>query len=477
MKTKALFIILMLMATGLKAQQITGDWYGLLDVQGIKLRIVFHIEKHNEVLISTMDSPDQNAAGLPVDETTFTNNEIFFNAKSLGIAYKGIVNRNIDTIQGTFIQGPAELQLILTRNEPVKKMVRRPQDPMDFLYYREDVVFSNAKAGIELAGTLTLPKDKKVKRIVILISGSGPQNRDEEVAAFNHRPFLVWSDYLTRQGIGVLRYDDRGVGQSTGDLSNATTADFSDDAEAALDYLLSRTDLNNVQIGLLGHSEGGMIASMVAARNKNVRFVILLAAPGVPIDQLLIEQMNSAALENVPEDIIKLNIATMKRILAYLKENKDVASSGRESGKDSDDAFINGLKDILTEEINKYPREALEGASVEEVVNQQLSVQAGKWFRFFATYIPSDYLTKVECPVLAINGTLDCQVKWDSNLGGIEEALRKANNKNFEIVPMEGLNHLLQKANTGAISEYVQIEETINPVALKKVSDWISGLQ
>lgn len=478
MKTLSISIILIFSSILSFSQDIAGKWNGLLKIQNTQLRIVFNINKTDSGYSATMDSPDQNAKGLPIDETTFKDNELFLNAKSMGISYKGILNYTVDTINGTFVQGAAKLNLTLTRNKQKKEVIKRPQDPTYFPYYQEDIIFVNKKANIKLAGTLTLPKDKKVENIVILISGSGPQNRDEEVASFNHRPFLVWSDWLTKQGIGVLRYDDRGVGKSTGNFDNSTSADFADDAEAAVDYILGRKDLKNVKIGLMGHSEGGIIAPMVASRNKNVKFVVLLAAPGLPIDQLLLQQIeDNDILEKVPTDISKLNIQTTKKVLAYLKKNKDVKSVGWEFGKENDDAFLKGLKDILITELKKYPSEAIEGTSIDDIVEQQLKTNTGKWFRYFATFIPSDYLEKVTCPVLALNGTLDCQVRCTSNLEAIKKALIKAKNNNFEVVPMEGMNHILQKAKTGAISEYSQIEETINPIALKKVSDWINNLK
>lgn len=475
MKKKILLIILALVATGLQAQKITGDWYGLLEVQGTQLKIIYHIEQNNEVLTSTMDSPDQNATGLPIDETTLLNNELFLNAKSMGITYRGIVNKNMDTIRGSFVQGAVELPLILTRTESEKKIISRPQDPTDYPYYKEDVVFNNAIDGIELAGTLTLPKDKKVTKIVILISGSGPQNRDEEVAAFNHRPFLVWSDWLTKQGIGVLRYDDRGVGESSGIFDDATSADFANDTEAAVKYILTRDDLENVSIGLMGHSEGGIIAPMVASRNKNIKFIVLLAGPGLPIDQLLLQQIEDiAALEKIPADVSKLNIETTKKMLDYLKEHKDTTYIGREFVKADIEA---GLREILKTELEKYPEEALEGVSVDEIIQREIKTHTGNWFRFFATYDPAVALEKVTCPVLALNGTLDSQVRCTTNLDAINKALIKAKNNNFEVVQMEGLNHMMQKAMTGAVSEYGKIEETVNPVALKKVSDWINNLK
>lgn len=475
MRILAFTIILVFFPILIFSQNITGQWNGILKVQNTQLRIVYNILETDSGYTATMDSPDQNAKGLPIDETTFMDNELFLNASSMGFSYKGVVNTTTDTIKGIFMQGAAKLDLVLTRNEQEKELISRPQDPTHFSYYQEDIVFENKKADIKLAGTLTLPKDKKANKIVILISGSGPQNRDEEVATFNHRPFLVWSDWLTKQGIGVLRYDDRGVGKSTGDFKNASSADFADDTEAAVEYILSRNDLKDLSIGLLGHSEGGIIAPMVASRNKNVNFIVLLAGPGIPIDKLLIEQIeDNGKLENVPADILSLNIETTKKMLNYLKEHKDVNFVGWKFGKED---IENGLRELLKTELDKYPKEALEGTSIEDIIKREVKTHSSNWFRFFATYDPADELEKVTCPVLAINGSLDCQVRCDSNLDAIKEALEKADNKNFEIAKMEGLNHLLQKAKTGSVSEYGQINETVNTEALIKVSEWINKLK
>ena len=230
-----------------------------------------------------MDSPDQGARGLPTDKTTVTGNQLTIEASTYKIKYMGTFLPDRPQIKGTFLQGEGSLPLNLGRTQsavPAAPIVARPQDPKDFPYKQEDVTFTNPKGGNQLAGTLTpLPADGKATKIVILITGSGPQNRNEELTAVNHRPFLVWSDWLTRNGIAVLRFDDRGVAKSTGNFTTATSADFADDAEAAVTYIQSRADLKGLSIGLMGHSEGGMIAPIVASRNKAVKFIVLLAAP------------------------------------------------------------------------------------------------------------------------------------------------------------------------------------------------------
>lgn len=291
MKKLNLTLILLLAFTTMQAQNIVGDWYGTLNVQATKLHLVFHISKNAEAYSSTMDSPDQNAFGLATDGTAFSNNQLTIQAAKFGLKYTGTFKADSNNISGTFTQGPVNVPLTLSHEKPTAALPpeARPQDPKDFPYKQEQVYFINSKAGDKLAGTLTLPAGK-VSKVVVLISGSGPQDRNEEVKQFNHRPFLVWSDWLTRQGIAVLRYDDRGIGHSTGNFNLATSADFADDAEAAVNYIKSRADLKNLSVGLMGHSEGGMIAPVVASRNKQVDFIVLLAGPGTPITELMLQQ-------------------------------------------------------------------------------------------------------------------------------------------------------------------------------------------
>ncbi|WP_316812969.1 alpha/beta hydrolase family protein [Pedobacter heparinus] len=343
----------------------------------------------------------------------------------------------------------------------------RPQDPKDFPYKQEEVTFTNPTGGHSLSGTLSLPANGKASKIVILITGSGPQNRNAELAPYNHRPFLVLSDYLTRQGIAVLRYDDRGVGKSTGVFAKATTADFADDAEAAVNYIFSRADLKNMAIGLAGHSEGGMIAPIVASRNPKVKFVVLMAAPGIPVYQLYAQQIDNAMkLAGTPADEAAKKMATNLRIFTAMKDAAELPM---------EQAALT-VELALRKEFDLLPVEALDSETKATVIQHTLSNYRTPWFRYFIGFDPAIYLTKVKCPVLAINGSLDFQVAPTENLAGIKTAMEKAGNKKFEIVPMEGLNHLFQKAATGAASEYGHIKETFNPAALQKISAWINGI-
>ena len=448
------------------AQDIVGSWYGALDIQGTKLRIVFHIEKTDNGYSTKMDSPDQGATGLPSDETTWADQTLTIKATTLGMQYTAKMENG--KLSGTFSQGGMQLPLSLERKEGKEedKPKPRPQDPKDFPYHQEEVEFYNKADNVKLAGTLTLPRNQKVEKVVLLVSGSGPQNRNEELLGdYNHRPFLVLSDYLTRQGIGVLRYDDRGVGESTGNRAISTIEDFAEDAEAGMLYLEGRKDLKNAQIGIVGHSEGGMVAPMVASRNKSVDFIVLLAGPGMDIDEaLMVQSLLIARSEGAPEELVQAGQKVNKEIYSFIKKNKD--QSPDKLRPEVEKIFERGLTYFPEEEQVKFKESG-------KTFEKEAATVLTPWFIHFISFEPSVYLSKVKVPVLALNGTLDLQVEVKGNLEAIEKALKKAGNKNVEIVALEGLNHLFQKATTGAVSEYGQIEETFHEPVMAQISDWI----
>ena len=445
------------------AQTIAGTWYGVLKMPGGSVHLIFHIAQNGDVYSSTMDSPDQNANGLAADHTDFAANKITIDMGKYGIKYKGIFKPDSNLVAGTFIQGPYQLPLNLSSDSSLKPT--RPQDPKDFPYKQEEVSFTNPKGSDTLAGTLTLPADGKASKIVILVTGSGPQNRNEEL--FNHRPFLVWSDWLTRNGIAVLRYDDRGIAKSTGNFHGATTADFADDVEAAIGYIKSRPDLKWLSIGLMGHSEGGIIAPLIASRNKAVKFVVMLAGPGVPIPEMMAKQYTDQLhLMGASDEVIKLNNATNAKLYAATLTYKQLPYA----------AYKVKLDTILYHEYRNYPPGSLGNAKLDDIVNAAVAQFADPWWRYFSTINPADYLTKVTCPVLAINGTLDMQVNSEIDLTGIKKDLDAAGNKHHQEIALPGLNHLMQKAKTGSVNEYGQIEETVDPIALQTVTEWIKQL-
>lgn len=459
MRRVIFFLLTFFTSITINAQDITGQWNGLLKVQGMQLRLVFNVTKTDDGYNSTMDSPDQGAKDIPVTITTFEDPNISFEIKNAGIEYKGELED--DKISGTFKQGGQKFPMDLSRDSIKKVEVKRPQEPKEpYPYYSEDVTFKNSKAGISLAGTLTLPKKKGKYPVVVLISGSGPQNRNEEL--LGHKPFLVISDYLTRNGIGVLRYDDRGVGKSTGEFEAATSADFATDVESAVEYLKTRKEVDKKNIGLIGHSEGGIIAPMVAAESDDVSFIVLLAGTGIPGDQLLLMQQ---------ELIWRASGMAEEKIEKSVQDNKEhfervVISSNREE-------LIVDLTNSLSETIEKDTSQIPEGMTKEEFVEMLVDQVSSPWMYYFLRYNPAPTLEKVNCPVLAINGEKDLQVPPKENLEAIENALKKGGNNQVTTQELENLNHLFQESDTGSPDEYASIEQTFSPIALEVVLEWI----
>ncbi len=433
-----------------KPSDIDGTWMGSLDTGTIKLRIVLHIVNTEDGLTATLDSPDQGAKGLPVTSVTRDGAALKMEAKQLGGVFEGKIAADRSLIEGTWTQGGANLPLVL---KPVKDQSelerKRPQNPTKpYPYREEEVSYENKVQNVTLAATLTLPQGKGPFPGVLLITGSGPQDRNESL--LGHKPFLVLSDYLTRKEIAVLRADDRGTGKSTGNFATATTADFATDAEAGIAYLKTRSEIDPHRIGLIGHSEGGIIAPMVAARNPDVAFIVMMAGSGVPGDQILpaqlqaIEEAGGKSHEEAAKDA-----AHEREVLTLVETEKDEA--------------------VLEKEL----REKISGEEPEPQIGAQIKTLTSPWFRYFLTYDPATALRKVTCPVLAINGEKDTQVPPKQNLPAIRTALEQAGNKHFEADELPGLNHLFQTAKTGSPAEYAQIEETISPVALDRMASWI----
>ena len=440
---------------GFAQQEITGDWYGQLNVQGMQLQLIFHIAHGENGYTTTMDSPDQGANGIPVSETNFANDSLHLNLTALNAAYKGRLQDSL-SISGKFSQNGLNFPLNLSRKQKSKtakaEAPKRPQEPKEpFPYVSEEVKFDNKKAKVSLAGTLTLPRKTGTFPAVILISGSGPQNRNEEL--MGHKPFLVIADYLTRNGIAVLRYDDRGVGESTGKFKGATTYDFAADAKAAIAYLKSRSEIDPDKIGLIGHSEGGMIAPLIASEDKSIDFVVLLAAPGLPIDKMMLLQKKGIEKKmGVPEAQINAGQKMNSELFALVKSSK--------SG-----AVQTNLESYLT----------THGIADDASRTQILQTFEDPWMQTFLKYDPQPVLEKIDCPVLALNGSKDLQVPATENLEAIRTAFSKSGNKNVTIKELPGLNHLFQHADTGLPSEYAEIEETFSPQTLQLIKGWILG--
>jgi len=435
-----------------KKADIDGDWLGTLEVGGAKLRLQFHITSTPEGFHATVDSLDQGAMAMPASAVTRGGSKLQVELKQINGSFSGTIDKDLTTIDGSWNQNGASAALVLKRvTNPTKELAMpvRPQDPVKpYPYHEEDVVYDNKSAGNKLAATLTLPQGKGPFPAVVLITGSGPQDRDESL--LGHRPFLVLADYLTRKGIVVLRADDRGIGKSTGTFATATTTDFATDAEAGIAYLKTRPEVNAHKIGLIGHSEGGIIAPMVAARNHDVAFIVMMAGSGVPGDEIIVEQLRLIMeAGGAPHDAAEKQAATEREILALVKQESDSAA----------------LEKKLRDKLAGTVPEAQVGAAIRQVNTP--------WMRYFISYDPAIALRQVTCPTLAINGEKDLQVPPKQNLPAIRKALETAGNKNAEVDELPGLNHLFQTATTGSPNEYAQISETISPVALEKITDWI----
>ena len=411
------------------AQQISGTWNGQLDLQVMKLGIVFHFDEGK----CSIDSPDQGAKGIAGEVKELSERRVDVAFPSIAAAFSGDLQDG--KIVGTFRQMGRELPLTLKPGDIVRQ---RPQTPLPpYPYATREVTFKNDAAHATLAGTLTLPADfeaQKSRPVVLMVTGSGLQNRDEEI--FDHKPFAVIADYLARHGIASLRYDDRGFGQSTGEVANATTADFAEDAEAGIRFLRTMifSEKNGrktrekplfSKVGILGHSEGGSVAFMLGAKQA-VDFIVALAAPGIKGDTLLVEQTN--ALLELSGQPAKMSLKQMRLTMAMQETNP--------------------------------------------------------WYEFFTEYDPAADIAATRCPVFALNGSLDKQVLPESNLNAIYnlqltiyDSTPNIQHPSPKIKLYPGLNHLFQHAKTGATTEYNSIEETISEEVLRDIAEWIGGLK
>ena len=449
---KLIFIPCLLMYISTFSQSVIGNWEGVLTVQTMQLKLIFNINNTDKGLVSTMDSPDQGAKGIPVTAIDFENNILKLKIDNANIAYEGILKTK-DTIIGNFVQSGQSFPLILIKKGENTTEIRYQEPSKPYSYHSENIFFDNEEDSVRLSGTLTLPSNKGKFPVVILITGSGPQNRDEEL--FNHKPFLVLADHLTKKGIAVLRFDDRGVGKSTGTFGNATTMNFATDVESAIQYLKTRKEIKKKKIGLIGHSEGGVIASIVANSSDDVDFIVLLASPGLRGDKLMLLQKKK--IEN-QSGMSELEISKGQEIFNDIYEL--ILSSETSNQKLNDD-----INNILT---LKYDSQ-LTANQIENLSNQLTS----PWMYYFLKFDVKTSLMNVKCPVLALNGEKDLQVPSKENLKAIKNALIKGNNDNGTIKELPNLNHLFQECVTGLPNEYAKIEQTFSPIALNEITNWL----
>ena len=488
-KTVCLLSILLAYAVT-SAQDITGVWNGSLHVQLKEIPIVFHIARDSGgKLIATFDSPSQNAFNLPISEVITKADSVIVMIAILNGKYAGILGGDKKVIDGQWFQGGGSLPLTVTKTSDTAtvKQRQRPQTPTPpFPYQTRDVEYWNADKSIQYGATLTFPgadqgnggtvqgnasagpgnPDKKTFPAVILITGSGQQDRDETL--LGHKPFAVIADQLTRKGFLVLRVDDRGIGKTTGDFSKATSLDFVKDVEAGLDFLETQPEVNKEKIGLIGHSEGGMIAPIVAGERKDVQFIVLLAAPGIPIVDLMQEQSAAVSVAEGRTPAEAKASATLLRIIwDEVKKNQDTATTFQNIrmrigawAKTVDTATLAKIRSR-----NTIP--------IDEQIRQAMDAMGTVWYRYFMAFNPQPYLQKLHCKVLALNGSKDVQVIASSNLAGIRAALQKSDSRQYDVIELPGLNHLFQTCTRCSPSEYEDLEETFSPKAIGIMNDWL----
>jgi uncharacterized protein len=441
---------------------LDGIWVGVVVVSGIKVRLILRVAQNPAGPLSArLDVPDQGASDLPVESITVEGQIVRFQASNLG-TYEGTLSNDASEIVGELKQGPTTLLITFKRVDKVPTLAR-PQDPQKpYPYVEEEVSYENKADAVKLAGTLTLPRTKGPFPAVVLITGSGSQDRNETTAG--HRPFLVLADHLTRLGIAVLRVDDRGVGGSSRGSDIATSENYAKDVLAGVEFLKSRAEINPRQIGLIGHSEGGMIAPMAAIASRDVSFIVMMAGTGLPGDEVIALQTDLLLKTQGAEDEgRRLTRDLFAEVFGILKKKDDSATAEKQ------------IRETLAAKTAAMTEAQRKGMSqMLAVIDTQLKqFYLSEWFRFFLRYDPRPTLRQVKVPVLAINGDKDLQATPNENLDAIAAALKEGGNKDFSIVRLPQLNHLFQTSQTGLPTEYGEIEETISPIVLKTISDWI----
>lgn len=437
-------------------------WIGELNAGVTKLRILIHLGKNAEKKdIATFDSLDQNQKGIAFDVVTVDEKKVKLELKAAGIVYEGTFSADRKELSGSWKQGliPLTLKLKPIDVEPEAKRPQTPKGP--FPYDEHQVTYDSLAPDVKLAGTLTVPKTKGPHPAVLLITGSGSQDRDETI--FEHKPFWVIADHLTRRGIAVLRVDDRGVGGSKGTL-DASSADFAEDVKAGIEFLKTRTEIDSKKIGLLGHSEGGMIALMIAAEKKDVAFIVLLAGSAFPGSTILFQQTEAILkASGVPDKDRETQRQIQEKVYKIVSTTADNAAAQK------------AMKEVVAEVVKSLDSETQKTLKENEAAtSSNYAVLTSRWFRFFLDYDPAKAAEKVTCSVLALNGENDLQVLPKENLGSLENALKKGGNSDFTIRQYPKLNHLFQTSESGHVSEYGRIEETISPKVLEDIGDWIS---
>ena len=440
---------------------VNGRWDGAISIMGSELGITVVFDALGEELSARIDIPQQGAAGLALTNVRYEHPSVHFELPAgQGTAvFDG--QRAVDSIGGTFTQAGYEGTFSLSRSEaPVEEPAEEEPPPP---YVEEEVTFRNGD--ITLAGTLTTPPAGAPFPAAVLITGSGPQNRDEEL--FGFKPFRIIADHFTRNGIAVLRYDDRGVGGSTGNVSESTSEDFAGDVVEAVKVLAARDDIASNRIGLVGHSEGGIVAPMVAANSENVAFIVLMAGTSVTGEEILFAQGDAIMRANGATDAqLQTQRETQSKMFDVMRTGEGMAELEAD------------VRAQVRAGIDSLPAEQRAGiadvdAAIDAQVNGQLDAVRSQWFRFFLDYDPALALEKVDVPVLALFGELDLQVPPEVNKGPMEEALARSGNGDVTFFTFPRANHLFLTATTGSPNEYPTMEKVFVPGFLEMMSEWI----
>lgn len=445
-----------------EGHDISGSWEGALSISGQSLPLIFHI---NHDLTATMDSPAQGANHIPIKSVSIEGQTVTISVEVAQATFEGKLDSKNNSIEGHWNQGTNKLPLLLKKaKKALKSVINRPQHPSPpFQYLVEEVKFQNHAQNIELAGTLTLPSSTGEYPAVVLISGSGPQDRDQTF--MGHKTFLVIADYLTRQGIAVLRFDDRGVGLSSGDFASATSADFAQDVSAAVDYLSSHNNIAENGIGLIGHSEGGLIAPITANENPNVSFITLLAGPGQTGNDISIWQIKT---------ILHANGLSLEAATAGSEITRALNSTVMNNTyKDALESELLSTYDMKWQALSDAVKAEIQAIGGGNLPKARIEVLSSNWTKYFLQHDPKTYLENLDIPVLAIHGDKDTQMDMDLNLSKIRHALQEQSHPLSKVEKISGVNHLFQRADSGLMSEYAQIEETMSPVVLEMLGNWV----
>ncbi len=463
---KVLLILLCMAYAGISFGQksVVGNWIGTLPVGG-GLRVVFHISKEGTVYSANMDSPDQGAKGIPVSSVVVNGDSLYLKVDMLKGGFRGKFT-NDTTIAGNLMQDHNDISLTLIKTK-ADVGLKRPQTPKPpFGYMSNDVEYDNADKSVHFGATLTSPSGKGKFPTAILITGSGQQDRDETI--MEHKPFAVIADYLTKQGFAVLRVDDRGKGKTKGAVATATSADFANDVEAGLAFLKKQSNIDTTRLGLIGHSEGGLIAALLSSRRTDINFIILLAGPGVNGAELMAAQ-----------NVAMLTTQGFKKDIAdaygkfYLQIAKEVTVAA------NDDSALLAAKNVFENWKGTVAQTTLEllgmaeRNQIQEKLGGMVKAFRSPWMKYFISTNPADFLEKTNAKVLALNGEKDIQVIAQPNLEGIKNALKKSDSKVVEVKMLPGLNHLFQHCKQCNVAEYGKLEETFSPEALSIMGDWL----